>query len=46
MLRTLLKLLSGYYLVRALFRGPRAFTGYVVRRQLRRTANKAIRRVR
>lgn len=42
----LFKLLSGYYLVRALLKGPRYFTAFLTRRTLRRATNRQIRRIR
>lgn len=43
---TLFKLLSGYYLLKALFKGPRYFVGFLTRRTLRRATNRQIRRIR
>ncbi len=45
MIYGLLKALSFYWLFRALSRGPQATARYTVRRQLRRSANRVIRRI-
>ena len=46
MLSGLFKLLSLWWLVKAVARGPRGLAGYAVRKGLRRAANRGIRRVR
>lgn len=46
MLGTMFKVLSGYYLIRAALRGPRALGAFLVRRQVRRVVNRRIRRIR
>ncbi len=44
MLRWLFRLLGAYYTGRAATRGPRSLGSYLVRRQLRRQTNRALRR--
>ena len=41
---TLFRVLSGYYLARAMLRGPLYLLGFLFRRQVNRTARRASRR--